>query len=76
MAAFTGSLLGIGRVIGDVPASWVADRLGDRRTMVAAAMIALLGFGGCLVARSLLVLDVSITLVGVTSATFYLARQA
>ena len=76
MAAFTGALLGIGRVIGDVPASWVADRLGDRRSMVAAAMVALLGFAGCLLARSLLLLDVSITVIGVTSATFYLARQA
>lgn len=28
MAAFTGSLIGIGRVIGDVPASYVAERLG------------------------------------------------
>ncbi len=75
-AAFTGSLIGIGRVIGDVPASYVAERLGDRRSMVLAAMIAFAAFVGCLVARSLAVLDLSITVVGLTGATFYLARQA
>ena len=31
LAAFSVSLLGIGRVLGDVPAAWIADRFGDRR---------------------------------------------
>jgi MFS family permease len=49
--------------------------LGDRRSMVLAAMIAFAAFVGCLVARSLAILDLSITVVGLTGATSYLARQ-
>src|SRR5215475_980922 len=56
-AAFTLSLLGVGRVIGDVPSSWVADRFGDRRCMMVAAGIASLSFLACMLAPSLLVLD-------------------
>jgi MFS family permease len=76
VAAFTLSLLGIGRVLGDIPASWVAERFGDRRSMMGAAVLALLSFGTCMVAPSLLVLDAALVVLGMTSATFYLARQS
>jgi MFS family permease len=75
-AAFTLSLLGVGRVIGDVPASWVAERLGDRRSMIMAAGVACLSFLACMVAPSLLVLEVALTILGMTSSTFYIARQS
>jgi MFS family permease len=76
MAAFSVSLLGIGRVLGDVPAAWIADRFGDRRSMLGAAILAFVCFFVCIVASSLLVLDVDLTILGMTSSTFYLARQA
>jgi MFS family permease len=76
MAAFSVSLLGIGRVLGDVPAAWIADRFGDRRSMLAAAILAFVCFFVCIIASSLLVLDVDLTILGMTSSTFYLARQA
>jgi MFS family permease len=76
LAAFTLSLLGIGRVLGDIPASWVAERFGDRRSMMMAASLAFFCFLACMFAPSLLVLDVALVLLGMTSSTFYLARQS
>jgi MFS family permease len=76
MAAFSVSLLGIGRVLGDVPAAWIADRFGDRRSMLGAAILAFFCLFVCIIANSLLVLDLNLTILGMTSSTFYLARQA
>jgi MFS family permease len=76
MAAFSVSLLGIGRVLGDVPAAWIADRFGDRRSMLGAAVLAFFCFFICIIAPSLLVLNLDLTILGMTSSTFYLARQA
>lgn len=76
LAAFTLALLGVGRVIGDVPASFIAERLGDRRSMIVAALFALCGYVACMEARSIVVLCIALTFIGMTSSTFYLARQA
>lgn len=75
-AAFTLALLGLGKLIGDIPASWIAERFGDRRSMMGAACIAFLAFFACMVSRSLIELDVAVTILGITSSTFYLARQS
>ena len=76
VAAFTLSLLGVGRVIGDVPAAWVAERYGDRRSMMMASGIALLAFGTCMITPSLALLQVALLILGMTSSVFYLARQS
>jgi MFS family permease len=76
VAAFTLSLLGVGRVIGDVPAAWVAERFGDRQSMMMSAGIAFLAFGTCMIAPTLLMLQLALTILGMTSSTFYLARQS
>lgn len=75
-AAFTLSLLGVGRVIGDVPAAAVAERYGDRRSMMMASGIALLAFGTCMITPSLALLQVALLILGMTSSVFYLARQS
>lgn len=75
-AAFMLALLGIGRVLGDVPASALANRVGDRRAMLVAAGLALAAFVGCLLARSLLLLGLALLLLGGASAVFYLARHS
>ncbi|MET3803646.1 MFS family permease [Nakamurella sp. UYEF19] len=75
-AGFMLALLGIGQVIGDVPASALADRIGDRRSMILAAGLATIGLVGCFVAPSLLMLGISLVLIGMANATFYLARQS
>jgi MFS family permease len=76
LAAFSVSLLGIGRVLGDVPAAWIADRFGDRRSMLGAAVLAFFCFFVCIIAPTLLILDIDLIVLGMTSATFYIARQA
>lgn len=75
-AAFMLALLGIGRLAGDLPASALADRIGDRRSMIVAAALSVLAFFVCLIANSLLVLGAALLVVGACSATFYLARQS
>ena len=44
-AAFALALLGIGRVLGDIPASWLADCIGDRKAMLAASALQMLAVG-------------------------------
>lgn len=69
------SLLGIGRILGDVPSAWLADRLGDRRAMLVATTLTALALLACWVSRSLWTLAASQLVIGVCNATFYLARQ-
>jgi MFS family permease len=76
IAGFMLTLLGIGQVLGDLPAASVADRIGDRRAMILAALVAAAALLGCLLAPSLIFLGVALLLVGVCTATFYLARQS
>jgi MFS family permease len=76
IAALMLALLGIGQLLGDVPASWVADRLGDRHAMMVAAGIAFVALFGCLITPSLVLLGVALLAIGVGNAIFYLARQS
>jgi MFS family permease len=75
-AGFMMVLLGVGQVIGDVPASSVADLLGDRRAMVLAASLSIVAMLTCFWARSLPLLGAALVLMGACNATFYLARQS
>ena len=75
-AAFMLAVLGIGRALGDIPASWLADRVGDRRSMIVAAALAVTALFGCFIARSLLVLGAGLLVIGMSNAIFYLARQS
>lgn len=75
-AGYLLALLGIGQILGDVPSSAFADRVGDRRAMLTAAGVAVLALFGCLLAPSLLVLGLALLVIGMCNATFYLARQS
>ena len=75
-AAFMLALLGIGQILGDVPAAALADRVGDRRAMVTAATAATAALAGCRFAGSLWMLGVSLIVIGGANSTFYLARQS
>jgi MFS family permease len=76
VAALMVALLGIGRVLGDIPASLLAERLGDRRSMMVAAAISFPAYGVCLISHSLLLFGVGLTVAGMANAVFYLARQS
>ncbi|MGI8880937.1 MAG: MFS transporter [Jatrophihabitans sp.] len=75
-AGYMLALLGVGQIIGDVPASALADRVGDRRAMILAAGVAVLALLGCALAPALPVLGVALIVVGMSNSTFYLARMA
>jgi MFS family permease len=75
-AGFMLALLGIGQIIGDVPASSLANRIGDRRAMMLAAGVAVAALLCCRIATSLLVLGAALVVIGMANATFYLARQS
>lgn len=76
VAAFVVALVGIGQVVGDLPAGALAARFGDRRAMVAASLVTAVALGGCVLAPSVAVLAVAIGVTGLAGAVFGLARQS
>lgn len=76
VAGLLAAFLGIGQILADVPAGALAARWGDRRAMLAAAVLAIVALVGCATAHSLLVLGAAVLVTGAANAVFLLARQA
>lgn len=76
LAGLLAAFLGIGQILGDVPAGAFAARFGDRRAMLAAAALAIASLVGCATAHSLVVLGAAVLVTGGANAVFLLARQA
>ncbi|NMR21021.1 MFS transporter [Cellulomonas fimi] len=70
------ALLGVGQIIGDVPAGALAARLGERNAMLVAASTSVVALAACALAPNLGVLGAGVLAVGATNAVFLLARQA
>ncbi len=70
------ALLGVGQILGDVPAGALAARIGDRRAMLVASGVAAVTLCGCALARSVWELSVAVAATGATDAVFVLARQS
>lgn len=75
-AAAVVALLGIGQLLGDLPAGAVAAKFGERRALLGAAVVEFLGALGCFLAPNLGVFCASILLVGLAMSVFGLARQS
>jgi MFS family permease len=75
-AALIVALIGLGQLIGDLPAGALAARIGERRALIAACLVDALALLGAFLAQSLLVLAVAITITGLAHAVFGLARHA
>lgn len=75
-AAFVVALLGIGQVIGDIPAGHLAARLGDRKAMLYGAGITIIGLLICALATHWTMLAAGVGILGFIGALFLLARQA
>jgi len=69
------TMLGIGRILGDIPSAWLADRFGDRRAMLIASLVTALALAACLISQSIWTLALSQLVIGGCNSTFYLARQ-
>ncbi len=75
-AALVVALVGLGQILGDVPAGALAARIGDRRAMLVAAVVACVALTGGALAPTLPVLAAAVLVLGAASAVFHLARQA
>jgi MFS family permease len=76
MAGLVLALLGVGQILGDVPAGALAARVGDRKAMLIAAGVAIATLLGCALARTVWQLALAVTATGATNAVFVLARQS
>src|SRR5277367_3331462 len=81
VAALINALLGIGSIVTNIPSGILATRIGERRSMLVAAAIAVAGLILCLVnlghgAVSLLVFGFGVLLLGAASSVYTLARQS
>ena len=75
-AALIVALIGLGQLIGDLPAGALAARIGERRALIAACVVDAMALLGAFLAQSLIVLAVAMTIAGVAHAVFGLARHA
>jgi MFS family permease len=70
------ALLGVGQILGDVPAGALAARLGDRKAMLVATGVTAVTLSGCALARSVWQLALAVTFTGASNAVVVLARQS
>jgi MFS family permease len=75
-AAFIVALIGLGQLVGDLPAGALAARIGEQKALVVACTVDALALLGAFLARSLLLLGIAIAVTGLAGAVFSLARQA
>lgn len=73
-AALVVTLIGVGSLVGNIPASLITARFGERRAMVGASLWAALAMLLCMFARELAVFSLAILMVGMSAAVFNLAR--
>ena len=81
IAALIGALLGIGSIVTNIPSGILATRIGERKSMLVAAIATAAGLALCLVdlghgAGALLVYGSGILLIGAASSVYSLARQS
>src|SRR5690606_4748138 len=75
-AALIASMLVVGQLLGDIPSGVVVARIGERRAMIGASALALVGAAALLLAPHPLVLGLGVLLLGIATAAFGLARHA
>ena len=81
IAALIGALLGIGSIVTNIPSGILATRIGERKSMLVAAVATVAGLALCLVdlghgAGSLLTYGLGVLLIGAASSVYSLARQS
>ena len=76
LAGVIASAAVVGQVLGNLPASWVVSRAGERPAMLIAAGVALLGCFGLVFAPTPALLGVAVLVIGFAAASFSLARHS
>ncbi len=75
MAGVVAGLVGLGHVLGDLPAGQLAARIGERRAMQVAVVLLLVALAGCILAPSLWVFGIAVAATGLSVAVWGLARH-
>lgn len=75
VAALVVAMLGIGQLVGDLPAGALAARIGERRALILACLIDVGALIGAYLAPSVTLLAVAVFVAGLAAAVFSLARQ-
>lgn len=75
-SAFVVALLGIGALVGALPAGVIADRLGERRALVASLIVDAACMAVAAFATSFWVLGAAVFVLGVSEAVVTIARQS
>ncbi|PPG42745.1 MFS transporter [Pseudoclavibacter sp. RFBA6] len=76
LAGFIAGSLMIGQMLGDLPAGAVVQRLGEKRAMLAALAVSLVGILLCAFAVAPWMLLIGVVVIGISAANFNLARHA
>ena len=74
-AALVVGLVGAGQLVADLPAGWVADRIGEKRAIVAACLVDAVALMVAFLAPSVAVFGLAIFVIGMSGGVFGLARQ-
>jgi MFS family permease len=75
-AAFIVALIGLGQLLGDLPAGALAARIGEKRALITACALDAVALLGAFLAESVLLLAIAIAVTGLAGAIFSLARHA
>lgn len=76
LAALIVTLLGIGSLLTNIPASLITARFGERSAIIVAALWGAAGLLACVLAPGLWLFAAGVFMVGMSSAVFNLARQS
>lgn len=76
LSGFIAALVGIGSLLGNIPAALLAARVGERKAMMAAGASSATALVLCILAPTVWLLAAAVLLVGMASAVFLLARQS
>ena len=76
IAGVIAGALTIGELFGNIPSGWLVSRVGERVSMIGAALLSIIGLAICIIAPHPAVLAVGVVLIGLATATFALARHA
>jgi MFS family permease len=74
-SVIAGSLV-IGQLLGDIPSGYAVSRFGERNAMLASTALSFLAIVLCILAPNAYIFGLGILVLGVSSATFGLARHA
>ncbi|MFI9633953.1 MFS transporter [Nocardia sp. NPDC051929] len=76
VAGLTVALVGLGQILGDIPAGQVVARLGERISIIAASTAGSIGVLLCLFAPAVPILGAGLIIVGLSNAVWGLARMS